>query len=356
MARGRARAYLGRTGPAYPTRGARTCPEGQGRLAQPRGHDGPELLVELDRGGELSLGEQLVGGIREAIRAGRLPPGAALPSTRGLAAELGRLARPGERGVQPAGRRGLSHHPPGRAGAGERGGARRRPARARPLAAGALTPTTSTPACPTSRAFPASAGCARCARRCASRRWTRSATATRAGCPSCARRSPTTSARVRGAAADTEQMTICTGFMQGFSLACGVLRGHGVDVDRARGPRLARAPADRRAGGPRGGADPRRRRGAAGGRADRERRGRGGRGDTRAPVPHRGGAQPRPPRRAGRVGRARGAADRRGRLRRRVPLRPRRGGRAAGARRPSACSTSAPPASAWRQACASAGC
>ena len=41
--------------------------------------------MELDRGGELSLGEQLTGGIREAIRAGRLPPGAALPSTRGLA-------------------------------------------------------------------------------------------------------------------------------------------------------------------------------------------------------------------------------------------------------------------------------
>jgi hypothetical protein len=38
-----------------------------------------ELLVELDRGGELSLGEQLAGGIREAIRAGRLPPDAALP-------------------------------------------------------------------------------------------------------------------------------------------------------------------------------------------------------------------------------------------------------------------------------------
>ena len=34
---------------------------------------------------------------------------------------------------------------------------------------------------------------------------------------------------MRGAAADTEQMTICTGFMQGFSLACGVLRGLGVE-------------------------------------------------------------------------------------------------------------------------------
>ncbi len=36
--------------------------------------------------------------------------------------------------------------------------------------------------------------------------------------------------RVRGTAADTEHMTICTGFMQGFSLACRVLRGHGVDA------------------------------------------------------------------------------------------------------------------------------
>lgn len=35
--------------------------------------------------------------------------------------------------------------------------------------------------------------------------------------------------RVRGTAADPEHMMICTGFMQGFSLACGVLRGHGVD-------------------------------------------------------------------------------------------------------------------------------
>ena len=34
--------------------------------------------------------------------------------------------------------------------------------------------------------------------------------------------------RVRGTASDPEHMLICTGFMQGFSLACRTLRGHGV--------------------------------------------------------------------------------------------------------------------------------
>jgi GntR family transcriptional regulator/MocR family aminotransferase len=34
--------------------------------------------------------------------------------------------------------------------------------------------------------------------------------------------------RVRGTAADPEQMLICTGFTQGFSLACRTLSGHGV--------------------------------------------------------------------------------------------------------------------------------
>ena len=54
--------------------------------------------------------------------------------------------------------------------------------------------------------------------------------------------------RVRGAAADPEHMLVCTGFMQGFSIACRWLHGHGVDSDRDRGSRLAGAPADRRTG------------------------------------------------------------------------------------------------------------
>jgi GntR family transcriptional regulator/MocR family aminotransferase len=35
--------------------------------------------------------------------------------------------------------------------------------------------------------------------------------------------------RVRGAAADPEHTLVCTGFMQGFSLTCRWLRGHGVE-------------------------------------------------------------------------------------------------------------------------------
>ena len=50
---------------------------------------GPELLVELDRDGELPLHEQVERSLREQIRSGRLPAEARLPSTRGLAEELG---------------------------------------------------------------------------------------------------------------------------------------------------------------------------------------------------------------------------------------------------------------------------
>ena len=47
------------------------------------------MLVELDRGAELPLREQLERTLRDAIRTGRLKAGARLPSSRGLAAELG---------------------------------------------------------------------------------------------------------------------------------------------------------------------------------------------------------------------------------------------------------------------------
>src|ERR1700756_819850 len=46
-------------------------------------------LVELERGSALRLHEQLERALRDAIRDGRLPAGAALPSSRGLASELG---------------------------------------------------------------------------------------------------------------------------------------------------------------------------------------------------------------------------------------------------------------------------
>jgi GntR family transcriptional regulator/MocR family aminotransferase len=55
-----------------------------GRLTGP-----VDLLVELRRGGEQPLSEQLERYLREAIRDGRFAAGARLPSSRALAGELG---------------------------------------------------------------------------------------------------------------------------------------------------------------------------------------------------------------------------------------------------------------------------
>ena len=141
----------------------------------------------------------------------------------------GSLARRRHRGLRPARRRGLPAEPAGRAGAGRADRARLGVPATGALAPARAFPTTSTPACPTSPASPAIAGCARCAPPGGRRRSTPSATPTRAACPRCGRRSPTTSGRVRGAAAEPEQMLICTGFAQAFSLLCRWLAGRGVE-------------------------------------------------------------------------------------------------------------------------------
>jgi GntR family transcriptional regulator/MocR family aminotransferase len=52
-----------------------------------------ELLVPLTRGGARTLGTQIESQIRDAIRTGRLRPGAPMPSTRDLARQLG-VSRP----------------------------------------------------------------------------------------------------------------------------------------------------------------------------------------------------------------------------------------------------------------------
>jgi GntR family transcriptional regulator/MocR family aminotransferase len=54
-----------------------------------RGRSGPELLAELDRVSKTPLRVQLERSLRRAIRERWLPPGARLPSTRALAADLG---------------------------------------------------------------------------------------------------------------------------------------------------------------------------------------------------------------------------------------------------------------------------
>src|SRR3954464_14422484 len=50
---------------------------------------GPELLIELRRGGARPLRAQLEDGLRDAVRSGRLMAGAPLPSSRALARDLG---------------------------------------------------------------------------------------------------------------------------------------------------------------------------------------------------------------------------------------------------------------------------
>src|SRR4051794_41906815 len=50
---------------------------------------GIDLLLELDRSNGRSLRAQLEAELRDAVRAGRLHAGTALPSTRALARELG---------------------------------------------------------------------------------------------------------------------------------------------------------------------------------------------------------------------------------------------------------------------------
>jgi GntR family transcriptional regulator/MocR family aminotransferase len=187
-----------------------------------------ELLLELDRGGELSLGEQLAGGIRESIRAGRLQPGTALPSTRGMAADLGvsrGLVSEAYSQLAAEGYLATRQGAPVRVSAAVRAATQRAPARSLQ----GRFPYHFHPGLPDLASFPRE-------------RWVRSLRAALRespldalgygdprGLPELREALTDYLARVRGAAADTEQMTICTGFMQGFSLACGVLRGHGVE-------------------------------------------------------------------------------------------------------------------------------
>jgi GntR family transcriptional regulator / MocR family aminotransferase len=189
---------------------------------------GPELLVELDRAGELPLHEQLECALRENIRCGRLPAGTRLPSTRGLAIELGV-----SRGVvtEAYGQLGAEGYLETRQGASVRV-ARAVRATVPRAPARSLLPTFPYhfhPGLPDLAGFPRD-------------RWLRSLRAAISespldavgyGDPRGVPRLRETLAdylgRVRGAAPDAENMLICTGFMQGFSILCRWLHGQGVE-------------------------------------------------------------------------------------------------------------------------------
>jgi GntR family transcriptional regulator / MocR family aminotransferase len=192
-------------------------------------YKGPvDLLVELHRRGDRPLHQQLERTLRDAIRDGRLQAGALLPSSRGLAAELGvsrgvvtmaydQLAAEGYLQTRQGA--------PVRVARGVR-------AQAPVPSARSLLPQFAydfSPGLPDLAGFPRD-------------RWLRSLrsawreTALDAvgygdprGAPELREALADYLGRVRGAAADPEHLLVCTGFRQGLSLTCRWLRGNGIE-------------------------------------------------------------------------------------------------------------------------------
>lgn len=189
---------------------------------------GPELLVALDRAGELPLHEQIERSLREQIRAGRLEAGSALPSTRGLASALGV-----SRGVvtEAYGQLAAEGYLTTSQGAPVRVATAVRSAPARPSATSLAQSFAydMRPGQPDLAGFPREA-------------WLRSLRAAVRESPLYALGYPDPRGapelrealagylgRVRGADAEPEHIVVCTGFMQGLSLLCRALRAHGVE-------------------------------------------------------------------------------------------------------------------------------
>jgi GntR family transcriptional regulator/MocR family aminotransferase len=176
----------------------------------------------------MPLHEQIERSLREQIRTGRLPAGARLPSTRGLAEWLGV-----SRGVvtEAYGQLAAEGYLTTRQGAPVRVAKAVRAAAARPPASSLVEsfPYNFHPGLPDLAGFPREA-------------WLRSLRAAvrdsrldSLGYPD-PRGAPTLRealagylGRVRGVDAEPEHIVVCTGFMQGLSLLCRALRAHGVE-------------------------------------------------------------------------------------------------------------------------------
>ena len=189
---------------------------------------GLELLVEIDRNGELPLHEQIERSLRAQIRAGRLTADARLPSTRGLATELGV-----SRGVvsEAYGQLAAEGYLRTSQGAPVRVAKAIRAATERPPARSLLESFSYNfhPGFPDLAGFPHEA-------------WLRSLRAglrnspldalgygDPRGVPTLREALATYLGRARGVDADPEHMLVCTGFMQGFSLLCRALRSRGIE-------------------------------------------------------------------------------------------------------------------------------
>lgn len=186
------------------------------------------LLLRLDREAETPLHEQIERSVRADIRAGRLVAGTRLPSTRGLAAELGV-----SRGVvsEAYGQLAAEGYLLAGQGAPTRVALTVRTQAARPPAR-SLQPSFAyrlDPGLPDLAGFPRD-------------RWLRSLRAAwreapidavdypdPRGVPSLREALAEYLGRVRGAAADPEHLIVCTGFSQGLSLIARWLRDRGVE-------------------------------------------------------------------------------------------------------------------------------
>src|SRR5215472_6440367 len=189
---------------------------------------GPELLVQLDRGGGQPLRSQLEAGLRDAIRSGRLQGGERLPSSRELARELGV-----SRGlVQECYNQLLAEgYLTSRVGSATRVAAGARPAPTGPRPAPAPPPRLIADfrsGVPDLASFPREDWA-----------WAAREACHRILTPDLDYGDPRGSAvlrqvvaaylrRVRAAAADPERLVVCAGFGQGLGLALRVLAGRGV--------------------------------------------------------------------------------------------------------------------------------
>jgi len=184
--------------------------------------------MDLTRGGEGSLHEQIEACLREDIRRGRLPAGTRLPSSRGLASALGV-----SRGVvtEAYGQLASEGYLSVRQGAPVRVASAVRAPGKRPPAVSLLEHHAYDfdPGTPDLSAFPREA-------------WLRSLRgALRGGeleaigygdprgAPRLREALAAYLGRVRSVDADPEHMLICTGFMQGFALLCRTIRNHGIE-------------------------------------------------------------------------------------------------------------------------------
>lgn len=193
--------------------------------------EGPGLLVELDRvTGAAPLHEQLEQALRHQIRSGRLSPGARLPSSRALAAELGI-----SRGVvlecyaqlTAEGYLTASQGAPTRVAAMPSGERERPPVGATSI--GARAKHDFDQALPDLASFPRPEWLKSMRTALREARFETLGRGDPRGTPELRNALMAYLGRARGAAPEPEHTIVCAGFTQAFTVLCRVLRTRGVD-------------------------------------------------------------------------------------------------------------------------------